>query len=135
MWLLGEFHSTCNRIGIIAQKRADEVLLLLDASFQVGYVLSCKGDQLFRLSHVEHGADPAVCQRTSKLQRLLARTQGSARDLKLKVVRTKLEIRGGNIAYQCVRDCTLCPLGCQQIGTGRLRGSAVLAPEIEVPGH
>ncbi len=61
MGLLRQLRSARDGTGIVAQKCADEVFLLLNAALQIGDGFGGSEYQLLRLADVEHGCSPAVC--------------------------------------------------------------------------
>src|SRR6266481_4519124 len=133
MRLLRQLRSTCDGTGIVSEKSAYEVFLLLNSSFQIGNGFGCGEHQLLRLPDIEHGGSPAACQRLCELQRIAARGQSSSRDFEFQVKLTKLEISCGNVADECADDSLAGPLRCQEICPRGLGGSAILSPEIEIP--
>src|SRR5258708_31147126 len=100
MRLLRQLRSTRDGTGIIAQKCADEVFLLLNSSFQIGNGFGCGEHQLLRLPDIEHGGSPTACQRLCELQRIAARSQRAPRDLELQVEFTKLEVSCCNVTHE-----------------------------------
>ena len=61
MRLLRQLCSARDGTGIVSQKRAYEVFLLLNPPFQIGNGLGGSEYELFRLPDVEHGCSPTVC--------------------------------------------------------------------------
>src|SRR6267143_719221 len=135
MRLLRQLRSTCDRPGIVSEKSAYEIFLLLNSSFQIGDGFGCGEHQLLRLPDVEHGRSPAACQRLREPQRVAARSQSSSRDFEFQVKLTKLEIGCGNVAHECADDRFTGPFRRQEICPRGLRGAAVFSPEIELPGQ
>src|SRR5258708_27097390 len=133
MRLLRQLRSTRDGTGIIAQKCADEVFLLLNSSFQIGNGFRRGEHQLLRLPDIEHGGSPTACQRLCELQRVAARSQSSSRDFEFQVELTKLEISCGKVADECADDRLTGPLRCQEICPRGLGGSTILSPEIKLP--
>src|SRR5882762_6800460 len=135
MRLLGQLRSPRDGTGIVSQKGADEVFLLLNAAFQIGNSFGCCEYQLLRLPDVEHGGTATFCQHLRQLQRVLTRSQRAPGDFELQVEFTKLEISCGNVADQCADDGFTRPLSSQQGCPRRLVGAAILSPEIEIPSQ
>src|SRR6266478_5652885 len=129
MRLLRQLRSTCDRTGIVSEKSAYEVFLLLNSSFQIGNGFGCGEHQLLSLPDVKHGRSPTACQRLCEPQRVAARSQSSSRDFEFQVELTKLEISCGNVANECADDRFTGPFRRQEICPGRLCGSAILSPE------
>lgn len=92
MRLFGQLRSARDGTGIVSQKCAYEIFLLLDAALQIGNGFSRSEYQLLRLPDVEHGCSPTVCQQSRELQRVLARSQRATGDFELQVEFTKLEV-------------------------------------------
>src|SRR5258708_13902759 len=85
MGLVHKRLSAVDRLRILAQKNADEVLLLLDSPLKVRYVGRRGEDQLLGLAYVEHGGGAAVGEALGQFQRALARLKRLARDLEFKL--------------------------------------------------
>src|SRR6266478_6262735 len=100
MRLLRQLRSTCDRTGIVSEKSAYEVFLLLNSSFQIGNGFGCGEHQLLRLPDIEHGGSPTACQRLCEPQRVPARSQSSSRDFEFQVELTKLEVGCGNVTHK-----------------------------------
>ena len=90
-------------------------------------------DELFSLSHIEHGRGAAVGKDLSQSQRVLSRGERLARDLQFEVLFAQLKIGARNIADQRADDLTLRPLLREQVGPGGLGRAPEFAPKIQLP--
>src|SRR5260370_583987 len=89
------------------------VLLLLTPAREVTDGFGGSEHRPLRLSEVEHGGGPTVCQHLCEPQRVPARNKRSPRDFELQVKFAKLEVGSGDVTHQRTYDRFTCPLGGQ----------------------
>src|SRR5712692_2350465 len=134
MRLFCELLSAGNRIWVFSEQDADEIFLLLDLLLEGGNLCACREDQLFRLTHVEHGSGTAVSQEAGQPERFLARRESALRDFQLQVQRAKLEISPGDIGHQGDGNLLASRFTGKKVRARGLCCATILAPKIEPPG-
>src|SRR5260370_20330632 len=134
MRLFCELLSAGNRIGVFPEQDADEIFLLLNLLFEGGNLCACREDQLFRLTHIEHGSGTAVSQEAGEPERFLARRESALRDFQLQVQRAKLEISPEDFSHQGDDDFLASRFAGKKVGARGLCCATILAPKIELPG-
>src|SRR2546429_2756396 len=96
--------SARSHMGVFSEENAYEVFLLLDLLPRGGSLCPCREDQLFRLTHIEHGSGTAVSQEAGEAERFLERRESALRDFQGQVHSSKLEISPGDISHQGDHD-------------------------------
>src|SRR5258708_40232108 len=133
MRLFCKLLSAGNHMGVFSEQDADEVFLLLDLLLQGGDLCACRVDQLFCLTHIEHGSRTAVSQEAREPEGFLARRESAPRDFQLQVQSSKLEISPGDISHQGDHDLLASRFAGEKVRTRGLGCTAILAPKIEFP--
>ena len=134
MRLFGQFQSSRNIAGVVAEKYADGVFLLSDLALEVRD-FGCGGVyELLGLAHIQHRVDAVLLQSLGQLERVAARTQRALGNLQFEIELAKLKVGGCQVGDQSRRDFLLRPLVGQQIRSRRFRCAAVFSPEVQIPG-
>src|SRR2546430_12020791 len=96
--------SGSTHVGFLSEQKVYKFFVLHDILLQGGNVYSCREDQLFRLTHIEHGSGTAVSQEAGEAEGFLARRERALRDFQLQVDSSKLEISPGDISNKGDHD-------------------------------
>src|SRR5215469_1382369 len=133
MWLLGQFETSRNVAGVVAEKDADGIFLLSDLALEVrDFGCDCI-NELLGLTHIQHRVDTVLLQSLRQLERVVSRTQGALGDFQLEVQHAKRKIRAREVGDQSGHNFFLSPLVGQQIRPRCFGCAAVSSPEVQIP--
>src|SRR3954462_12657419 len=92
MRLRGQFAAAGHPPGESAQQDGDEILLLLDAPFEVGNRPGCRVHELLRLPDVDHRGRAPLLTDAREIERLVARGQRPPGDVELQIERAERKV-------------------------------------------
>src|SRR5262249_54675689 len=122
------------RARIVAEEKVDEILLLLNAAFEIRDLFACGVNKLFALPDIEERCIAMVGQNGDETQRFASGGQRITRDFELEVQGAELEVGGSNVRDKREDNRATAPLGGEEGSTSGLSRASIATPKVKLPG-